>query len=83
MQRTATAAARRTISRETARLNLLGEKTALLDPSRLLSRGYTLTECAGRIVTSAAQLKAGDSITTRFADGSVTSTVEETHDIRI
>ena len=83
MQRTATAAARRTISREAARLNLLGEKTALLDPARLLSRGYTLTECAGRIVTSAAQLKAGDSITTRFADGSVTSTVEETHDIRI
>ena len=83
MQRTATAAARRTIGRETARLNLLGEKTALLDPARLLSRGYTLTECAGRIVTSAAQLKAGDSITTRFADGSVTSTVEETHDIKI
>ena len=83
LQRTASAAARRAISREAARLDLLGEKTALLDPSRLLSRGYTLTECAGRIVTSAAQLKAGDTITTLFADGSATSTVEETHDIRI
>jgi exodeoxyribonuclease VII large subunit len=49
-----------------------------LSPLGVLSRGYSLTQRAAdsRIVRDAAELKAGDTIVTRFAKGSIRSTVE-------
>lgn len=58
-------------------LETLITKTRLLDPERLLARGYTMTlNEAGQIVTEAAHLAAGDRIITRFRDGKVESIVQ-------
>ncbi len=82
-RRAAIAAARRALARERDTLDSLSQKTSLLNPENLLRRGYTLTECGGRIVTSTSQLNVGDTIMTHFFDGNVTSTVDEIPDIRI
>lgn len=49
------------------------------DVSRQLERGYTLTfDAEGRVVRGVAALTPGARVTTRFADGTATSVVEET-----
>ena len=59
------------------KLTQLAEKTRLLDPVRLLARGYSLTvDSQGKTLTDAAQLKPGDSISTQFARGKVRSIVQ-------
>ncbi len=50
---------------------------AAYDVDRQLERGYTLTlDARGVVLRSALALTPGDSIETRFADGSVRSVVE-------
>jgi len=54
----------------------------LLDPARLLARGYTLTSTAdGRVIKSAESISIGDRLRTRFADGQVDSIVQPGGDI--
>jgi len=48
-----------------------------LDPAGVLKRGFTLTSRDGKIVTTPAELKPGDSIITHFEEGTATSTVKE------
>lgn len=69
-------ASQMTLARNRHALELLDQRTRSLDPKLLLSRGYSLTLCDGRIVRSAKSLHAGDKLTTTFADGSVDSTVD-------
>ncbi len=58
------------------RLDVLAEKIRLLDPARLLERGYTFTlDGDGRLLRRAADVEPGQRLRTRFADGEVTSTV--------
>ncbi|MBP5723191.1 MAG: exodeoxyribonuclease VII large subunit [Bacteroidales bacterium] len=46
------------------------------EPKTILKQGYTLTTSAdGTIIRSSKQLKANDKITTHFADGTISSTV--------
>lgn len=52
-------------------------KTTLLDPAHTLKRGYSITFVEGRAVTDADQLNEGDTIRTRFAQGSAESTVKK------
>ncbi|MCL2089547.1 MAG: exodeoxyribonuclease VII large subunit [Oscillospiraceae bacterium] len=52
-------------------------KAETLSPLSVLMRGYTLTLHEGRIVPSAKRLHENDTITTRFADGTVVSRVSE------
>lgn len=59
------------------RLELLERSVEVADPVHLLQRGYSLTLCNGHVVKSVAQLKQGDRLTTRFADGKIESTVTE------
>ncbi len=55
----------------------LEEKTRLLDPARLLARGYSLTTGPdGITITSSGQLAPGETIVTQFADGHVSSIVQ-------
>ncbi len=60
---------------ETHRLEMLSQRASALDPQLLLSRGYSITTLGGKAVTDAAALKPGDELLTRFASGSVKSTV--------
>jgi exodeoxyribonuclease VII large subunit len=59
------------------KLENLGLQARLVDPERLLARGYTLTlDDRGKIITSAGQLTAGDRMQTRFVDGKINSIVQ-------
>ena len=54
-------------------------RLALLDPARLLERGWTLTTTAdGKAIGSAKGLSVGDELVTRLVDGTVRSTVNAT-----
>jgi exodeoxyribonuclease VII large subunit len=53
-------------------------KVKLLDPANVLTRGYSITMLDGKAVHDASTLKAGDTISTTLASGTVKSTVNET-----
>lgn len=56
----------------------LSARLEALNPYAVLRRGYSLTtDAAGRAVTDAARVAPGDLLTTRLAEGSVTSVVQE------
>ena len=58
------------------RLSTAQAKLDLLDPGSPLKRGYSLTfDAQGRIVRTAAALRAGDRITTRLGEGEIASVV--------
>ncbi len=60
------------------RLGALDARLHSLSPLAVLDRGYALVLGAeGSLIRSAAQLTAGDAVTTRLADGVFTSRVEE------
>ncbi len=59
------------------RLSGYETQTRLLDPKRLLQRGYTITMGAdGKAVQQAAELAPGDKMTTVFVDGRIQSIVQ-------
>lgn len=64
------------LSEASHQLEMLDQRVRLLDPSLLLKRGYSITLHNGRAVRSAGELKAGDVITTRFAEGEIESKVD-------
>lgn len=53
----------------------LEKNVTLLDPINVLRRGFTITLRNGRVVKSASELSAGETITTQMSDGEITSTV--------
>ena len=61
---------------ESHRLQLLQQRIQAQDPELLLKRGYSITLKDGKSIRSASQLKAGDIIETRFAEGNVKSEVK-------
>jgi exodeoxyribonuclease VII large subunit len=63
---------------ETQKLEWMQKNLELLDPKRLLERGYSLTLHNGTPLKSAAQVKAGEEITTWLSEGKITSTVNNT-----
>ncbi len=60
-----------------ARLKMVEARIEASSPDKILRRGYTYITIDGKPVTSAAQLKPGQKITTIFRDGSATSIVED------
>lgn len=61
---------------ESHRLQLLQQRVQAQDPDLLLKRGYSITLKDGKSIRSASQLKAGDIIETRFAEGYIKSEVK-------
>ena len=58
------------------RLDRAATRLKLLDPSGVLSRGYSITlDAEGHVVTSAATVAAGQVLTTRLKDGEIESQV--------
>lgn len=68
-------ATQRTMQQERHRLQMLTQRTAALDPAAILRRGFSMTLCNGRFVTDASQMKNGDIMETRLANGTVLSRV--------
>jgi len=63
------------LTRRESAFDRLREKLALLSPYAVLERGYSLTTDAdGAVVKSAGQVKSGDVLHTRLAQGEVVST---------
>ena len=65
------------LMREQHRLEMMEQRLKSLDPAVLLERGYSITLFNGHAVRRADQLREGDEIETRFADGRVRSRVVE------
>lgn len=62
---------------QAAELTGLNRVVEGLDPQKLLNKGYSITLLNGRTLSSIHDLKAGMEITTRLADGSIQSTVNQ------
>jgi exodeoxyribonuclease VII large subunit len=69
----------RMLGRDEERLASLSRQLQALSPQAVLRRGYGITRRKrdGLIIHSATDVKPGDTIVTRLADGEVTSTVED------
>jgi len=59
-------------------LRRLADLVEALNPENAMKRGFTLTTKAGKVVTSAHELRPGDRIETHFADGRKQSIVQAT-----
>lgn len=58
------------------KIDSLGRQARLLDPERLLARGYSITRTAGgRVIRSALEVAAGERLRTLLADGEIQSIV--------
>lgn len=61
-----------------SRLEVAAGQLRLLSPEQTLARGYSITTTKdGQIIRSAAEVKPGDLVQTRIADGAFTSTVND------
>ena len=68
---------RKILDLEKSRFNLVELRVKNADPETTLSKGYTLTlDANGKFVRNKSQLKPGDTLTTKFKDGSVISVVK-------
>ena len=60
-----------------SQFELVSEKVKNADPKTTLAKGYSLTlDVNGKFIRKASQLKSGDTIKTRLADGDVLSVVQ-------
>ncbi len=67
-------ASRQQLQSTTLRLQNMQQRLTALDPTILLRRGYSLTFTAdGQLVKSVRQIQAGQTLTTRLADGTIQS----------
>lgn len=64
------------ISHEQIKLASIGKQLALAGPERILKMGFSITYHQGKAIKSASLLKSGSRLTTRLAEGSITSTVD-------
>jgi exodeoxyribonuclease VII large subunit len=68
----------RTLERRDARLTALRQHLQLLDPQRVLTRGYSMVRDAqGRIVVDSARIALGEKIDITFAQGAARAVVQE------
>ena len=67
-------AMRSAVQRADAAVGGRGAKLGVLNPYAVLKRGYSITtDAQGRVVRAAAEVKAGDRLTTRLGEGAVES----------
>ena len=70
---------------ESRQVEALSRQLEAVSPQAVLGRGYTMTlrKKDGQPVRAAAQLKPGDKVVTRFADGQVESTVNDSKQLSL
>ena len=68
-----------------SRLNAIATHLHAIGPENVLKRGYTITtiKSTGQIVRSASQVKVGEKIQTRLADGTVDSVVGDARQMEL
>ncbi len=64
-------------SRKERRLKFLGEKAELVNPDRILERGFAWVTHKGKIVKESSNLKVGDTIEIKLAKGAVDGEVKK------
>ena len=71
--------------RQDQRLDALARHLAAVSPEQVLKRGYSITmrKRDGKVVRSSGDVKAGDRIVTRLADGQTESVVEDARQQRL
>ena len=62
---------------ENHRLEMMEKSLSLVSPEAILNKGYSLTMCGGKVVSSVANLRKGDVITTYLRDGNVESVINK------
>lgn len=73
-------AVRRELRDDARRVAAISEALAHLDPTQVLSRGYSIVrDASGHVRTTSAGLAAGDPLDIRFAEGGAAATVREPH----
>ena len=78
VQHRLTAAFSETVQRKHRRFASLTAKLDAMSPLKVLARGYSMaTDGQGTLLRSVKQIKPGDRLTVRFADGSAAAVVEE------
>ncbi|NBO79708.1 MAG: exodeoxyribonuclease VII large subunit [Actinobacteria bacterium] len=71
------------LTASTSRLDDIADRLRLLDPVHLMKRGWSITRSGdGRVMRDVRQVKKNETLTTRVANGTVTSTVVETESIK-
>lgn len=71
-------AATTTLDNTRSRFNALARELEIASPLRILARGFSVTTTTdGSVITSPSQTTTGQTITTRLAKGSITSTVSK------
>lgn len=63
------------LARQVSRINQARRSLELLDPSRVLERGYAIVEIQGAVLRDAANATPGDALAVRLARGALTATV--------
>ena len=78
VQHRLTAAFSETVQRKHRRFASLTDKLDAMSPLKVLARGYSMaSDGQGTLLRSVKQIKPGDRLTVRFADGSAAAVVEE------
>ena len=78
VQHRLTAAFSETVQRKHRRFASLTAKLDAMSPLKVLARGYSMaSDGQGTLLRSVKQIKPGDRLTVRFADGSAAAVVEE------
>lgn len=67
------------LKRQTLKVDLLARHLTAVGPEQVLQRGYSITtfKKGGKVVRSAGQVRPGDRLITRLADGKLESTAED------
>jgi exodeoxyribonuclease VII large subunit len=78
------ATAKRAIERQLQKLNAIQTHLTAISPQATLGRGYSITSKKnGAVVRNAADVKTGDVLLTRFADGQTESVVRDNKQMRL
>ncbi len=64
------------IAQQRQYMELMEQKTGMHDPQRILKMGYSMTVKDGRLVKSVSDIRKGDKLVTRLADGEIRSIAE-------
>ena len=69
----------RILTNETDKLTYLADKVEILNPVRMMKRGFSMVTAGDKTITDAAALKPGDQVSIAFATGHADAEIRKTH----